>query len=332
MKNSNNSLTRYTPFIHRGDSVRTIMLDLIIAMIPALVWAVYAFGTRVLSLVAVSVISSVLFEYLFEVIFKKPITVLDLSAVVTGMLLAFTLPVGTPLWVPAVGTFVAIVLAKQLLGMIGRDIINPVITARIVLTLVFPAYVNGYIKPFGGKLSGLSVSAGDIVASATPLASLKADSVPDADIFDLFMGNVAGCIGEVSALLLLIGGVYLIIRGVISCHIPVSYIACVAVLSFLLPQTQSVQAYQFMLMELCSGGLMLAAVFMAGDYRGAPMTANGRIIYGIGCGVITVCVRFFTPLTEGAAVAILIMNILSPYIDRFTAPKPFGYIPKSNKE
>ncbi|MBR4881116.1 MAG: RnfABCDGE type electron transport complex subunit D, partial [Clostridia bacterium] len=160
---------------------------------------------------------------------------------------------------------------------------------------------------------------------ATPLSSLKEGIIPDIELFDLFIGNKAGCIGEISVMLLIIGGIYLLIRRVITWQVPLCYLGTVALLCFLLPQAESVQAYQFMLTELCSGALVFSAVFMATEYSGCPVTPNGRIIYGIGCGVITVTIRYFAPMPEGVSVAILVMNLLSRPIDMLTMPKPFGY-------
>lgn len=317
-----------SPHVKHQDTTRTIMLDVLIALVPALVWAVYAFGLRVLSITLISVASCVVFEYLFQKLMKKPVTVLDYSAVVTGVLIAFNLPVSVALWIPVMGSFFAIVIVKQLFGGIGKNVVNPALAARVFLFTAWPSEINGYILPFGEKLNALKLTTGDIVAGATPLASLKLGEAPDASIFDLFMGNIAGCIGEISALMLIIGGVYLLLRRVITWHIPVAYIGTVAVLSFLFPQSQSVQAYQFMLMELCSGGLMLGALFMATDYVTSPVTSSGRIIYGIGCGAITVFIRYFGGYSEGCSFAILIMNLLVWYIDKLTRPKPFGYIAK----
>ncbi len=320
-----------SPHFKHSDNSRTIMLDVIIAMIPALVWAVYMFGTRVLSVVVISVASSVIFEYLFQKVMKRPVTVLDFSAVVTGILIAFNLPVGVALWVPVMGSFFAIVIVKQLFGGIGKNVVNPALAARVFLFTAWPNEINGYIEPLGDKLDALAVNVGDIVAGATPLASLKLGETPDIGVFELFIGNMPGCIGEVSALLLLIGGIYLLIRRAITWHIPVAFLGTVAVLSFIFPQTRSVQAYEFMLMELCSGGLMLGAIFMATDYATSPVTNSGRIIYGIGCGAITVFIRYFGGYSEGVSFAILIMNLLVWYIDKWTRPKPFGFVPKKKE-
>lgn len=315
-----------SPHVKHSDTTRTVMLDVVIAMMPALIWAVYAFGLRALSITLISVASCLVFEYLFQKIMKKPVTCLDFSAVVTGVLIAFNLPVSVALWVPVMGSFFAIVIVKQLFGGIGKNVVNPALAARVFLFTAWPSEINGYLEPFGERLNALALNSGDIVAGATPLASLKLGNAPDASIFDLFMGNMAGCIGEVSALMIIIGGVYLLLRRVITWHIPVAYIGTVAVLCFLFPQSQSVQAYEFMLMELCSGGLMLGAIFMATDYVTSPVTASGRIIYGIGCGAITIFIRYFGGYSEGCSFAILIMNLLVWYIDKLTRPKPFGYV------
>ncbi len=320
-----------SPHVKHSDNSRTIMLDVVIAMIPALIWAVYMFGLRVLSVLLISVASSVIFEFLFQKLLKRPVTVLDFSAVVTGMLIAFNLPVSVSLWVPVMGSFFAIVIVKQLFGGIGKNVVNPALAARVFLFTAWPNEINGYILPLSEKLDPVAVNAGDIVAGATPLASLKLGEAPDIGIFDLFIGNMPGCIGEVSALLLLIGGIYLLLRRVITWHIPIAFIGTVAALSYIFPQTQSVQAYEFMLMELFSGGLMLGAIFMATDYATSPVTSSGRIIYGIGCGVITVFIRYFGGYSEGVSFAILIMNLLVWYIDKWTRPKPFGYV-KQKKE
>lgn len=320
-----------SPHMKHPDSTSGIMLDVIIAMLPALIWGVYAFGWRVLSITAVSVASCVVFEYLFQKLLKRPVSVGDLSAVVTGILIAFNLPVSVPFWIPAMGAFFAIVIVKQLFGGIGKNIVNPALAARVFLFTAWPSKVSGFTAPFTNTLSAVSVDAGDIVAGATPLGALKNGVNPTTSLFDMFMGNTAGCIGEISTLLILVGGVYLLIRRVISWHIPVAYIGTVAVLTFFFPQVQSVQSYQFMLAEICSGGIMLAAVFMATDYSTSPITTNGRLIYGVGCGLITVFIRYFGGYNEGASFAILIMNLLVWYIDILCKPKVFGMHKASGK-
>ncbi len=317
-----------SPHIKHSDNTRTIMLDVLIALIPAFVWAVVAFGVRAISVTLISVASCIVFEYLFQKLMKKPVTVLDFSAVVTGVLIAFNLPVTVSLWIPVMGSFFAIIIVKQLFGGIGKNIVNPALAARVFLFTAWPAEINGYVQPLSEKIDALKVSVGDIVAGATPLGSLKLGEATEASISDLFMGNIPGCIGEISAFMLILGGIWLLCRRVITWHIPVSYLGTVALLTFLFPQSESVQAYEFMLMQLFSGGLMLGAIFMATDYVTSPVTSTGRIIYGIGCGAITVFIRYFGGYNEGCSFGILIMNLLVWYIDKFTRPKPFGFVKK----
>lgn len=324
-----------SPHVKHHDTTSTIMLDVIIALIPALIWAVYVFGARSLSLVVISVASCVAFEYLYQKLMKKTVTTGDLSAVVTGILIAFNFPVSVPLWIPVMAAFFAIIVVKQLFGGIGKNIVNPALAARVFIFSAWPSMLGSesYSAPFESGISAFSINTGDVVASATPLASLKTGAYSDMSLFDMFMGNMPGCIGEVSAMLLIVGGIYLLFRKVITWHIPVSYLLTVALLAFLFPQVPSVHAYQFMLAELLSGGLMLGAIFMATDYATSPVTPNGRIIYGVGCGLLTVFIRYFGGYNEGASFAILIMNLLVWYIDMFAKPHVFGKIkPKKDKK
>ncbi len=311
-----------SPHMRHEDTTRLIMLDVIIALCPALVWAVYLFGARALTLTAVSVGSAVLFEYLYRLIMKKSNDIGDLSAAVTGMLLAFCLPVSVPLWMPAVGSFFAIVIVKQLYGGIGKNVVNPALAARVFLFLAFPGDMARFTAP-SEKLPAFSLKGADIVASATPLASLKEGVAPPDSLLDLFLGNCAGCIGEISVLLLLAGALYLFVRKIITWQIPVCYIATVAILSYLFPAS-GMDAVQYVLSTLCSGGLILGAFFMATDYVTSPVTYRGRILYGIGCGLITVFIRTCGSYPEGVSFAILVMNCLAWYIDKFTRPRVFG--------
>ena len=283
------------------------MLDVIIALCPALVWAVYLFGARALTLTAVSVGSAVLFEYLYRLIMNKSNDIGDLSAAVTGMLLAFCLPVSVPLWMPAVGSFFAIVIVKQLYGGIGKNVVNPALAARVFLFLAFPGDMARFTAP----------------SEKLPAFSLKEGVAPPDSLLDLFLGNCAGCIGEISVLLLLAGALYLFVRKIITWQIPVCYIATVAVLSYLFPAS-GMDAVQYVLSTLCSGGLILGAFFMATDYVTSPVTYRGRIFYGIGCGLITVFIRTCGSYPEGVSFAILVMNCLAWYIDKFTRPRVFG--------
>ncbi|MBQ4054188.1 MAG: RnfABCDGE type electron transport complex subunit D [Clostridia bacterium] len=319
-----------SPHVKHWETGRTLMLDVIIAMLPALVWAIYIFGWRALSLTLISVASCMAFEFLFQKALKRPVTVLDFSCVVTGILLAFNLPVSTPLWIPVMGAFFAIVIVKQLFGGIGKNIVNPALAARVFIFTAWPNEIKDFVAPLD-RLSPLNVTV-DATATATPLVSLKQGVSPDLTLFDMIIGRMPGCIGEISVVLLLLGGLYLLVRRVITWHIPVSFIATVAALTYLFPQNQSVQAWEFMLTELCTGGLILGAFFMATDYATSPVTYSGRIVYGIGCGLITVFIRYFGGYNEGVSFAILIMNLLVWYIDKFTRPRIFGALPKKKKE
>ena len=318
-----------SPHMRHEDTTRVIMLDVILALVPALIWAVYIFGTRALVLTIVSAASAVIFEFLYRLIMKKSATVGDFSAVVTGILLAYTLPVSVPMWMPVLGSFFAIVIVKQLYGGIGKNVVNPALAARVFLFLAFPSEMATYTSPFT-KLPAFANVGADVVASATPLANLKAGTAPDEKLIDLFIGNSAGCIGEVSILLVLAGGLYLLVRKTITWHIPVSFILTSAVIAYIFPGT-GMDAVQYVLSELCTGGLVMAAVFMATDYTTSPVSSKGRIIYGIGCGLITMLIRKCGSYDEGVSFAILVMNCLAWYIDKFTRPRVFGGAKKNEK-
>ncbi len=311
-----------SPHIKSPDTTRSIMLDVIIGLIPALIWGVYIFGMRALTITLISVASCVLFEFLTQKLLHRPVTILDFSAAVTGILLAMNLSVAVPLWIPIAGAFFAIVVVKQIFGGIGKNVVNPALAARVFL-FAWPGEMTRFVNP---KTAIDPVSIGidaDIVAQATPLASLKHGELPNVSIFDMLIGNNAGCIGEVSALLLAAGGVYLLVRKVITWHIPVAFIGTVAVLTFVFPQGGA-NSLDFMLYEIFAGGLMIGAFFMATDYVTSPVTAKGKLIFGVGCGLITVFIRFFGGYYEGVSFSILIMNLLVWYIDKFTRPVKFG--------
>jgi len=307
------------PHVRTSDTTSTIMLDVIIALLPAFLWGVYSFGTRALAIGVVSVASCMLFEALFQLLRRRPVTIFDGSAAVTGLLLCMNLSSAVPIWMPIVGAFFAIVVVKQLFGGIGKNVVNPALAARVFL-FAWPSEM-GTFAAAGTKLSG--IGGADVVASATPLASLKAGVFPDVKLSDMILGRTAGCIGEVSAVLLIAGGVYLLFRRVITWHIPVAYIGTVALLTFVFPQIPA-NHLNFMLSEIFSGGLMLGAIFMATDYATSPVTPSGRLIFGAGCGLITVFIRYFGGYAEGVSFAVLIMNLLVWYIDRFTMPVRFG--------
>jgi len=327
-----NKLLRVAPSPHlkTEDGTRSIMLDVIIALCFPLVMAVYFFGWRAFTMTLVSVCSCIAFEWLYRRFTKKSSTIGDLSAVVTGMLLAFNLPVTTPMWILVIGSFFAIVIVKQLYGGLGKNFMNPALAARAFL-ISWPALITVWVKPLAAKslpLFGNVVPSPDVIVTATPLAKLKAGILPAAGEFsvtlrDAFIGNCAGCIGEVSAVVILAAAIYLIVRKVIRPHVPVAYIGTVAVLTFLFPM-HGIDNLTWMAYNLFSGGLMLGAVFMATDYATSPVTPMGKIIFGIGCGAITVLIRYFGSYAEGVSYSILIMNTMVWLLDKSFRPRRFG--------
>jgi electron transport complex protein RnfD len=305
---------------------RNIMLDVIIALVPALAFSVYVFGLRALAVTLVSVISCVLFELLYRMAMKKPQSVGDLSAVVTGMLLAFCLPVTVPYWLPVIGSFFAIIIVKQLYGGIGKNFLNPALAGRAFL-FSWPVLMTKWVAPFSYS-SIFNIFGGvDAVASATPMASLHAGLLPNVTVFQAFFGVIGGSLGEVSSLMLLLGGAYLVFHKVISLRIPLSYLLTVAVLTYAFPQG-SADRLSWMLYNLFCGGLMLGAIFMATDYSTSPVTKLGQIIFGIGCGLLTVFIRYFGTYPEAVSYAILIMNTTVWLIEKISFPRQFGLKPK----
>ena len=312
-----------SPHVRGNRTTRTLMLDVIIALIPVFVWAIYIFGVRVITLTSLSVVSCILFEYLFQKLNHREITIGDFSAVLSGVLLAFNLPVSAPLWLCVIGAFFAIVVVKQLFGGLGKNFVNPVLAARVFLFISFPHQMTTYVAPLTYPQPWkISV---DITSSATLLSQLKSGVLPENISFaNLFLGRIGGCIGEISSLLLLIGGLYLIARRVISPLIPLSYLGTVALITFFLPKIESAVAWEFMLVELLTGGLFLAAFFMATDYVSSPSNPKGRVVYGVGCGVLTVFIRYYGGYPEGVSFAVLIMNLFVWYLDRYAKPVRFG--------
>ena len=306
-----------SPHLKGKRTTRNIMLDVIIAMLPALGFAVYHFGIRALVLTAITVLTCVVSEEFYCRAVKRKSTVYDLSAVVTGILLAFNLPVTMPMWMAVLGSVFAIVIVKMLFGGIGQNIVNPALAARVFLFLSFPSYMTPMQTEISSKVAGLVNT--DVVASATPLAQ------ENLSLLDLFIGNINGVIGEVSTLCLLIGGIYLLVRKIIAWQIPVGYLATVALIS-LVATPDGVSVGVNLVMQLCGGGLMLGAIYMATDYATSPVTPWGRLIFGIGCGALTMVFRLFSANTEGVSFGILIMNLLVYYIDRFTQPRRFGAV------
>lgn len=299
------------------------MLDVLIALLPATAWGIYTFGMRALMIVLISVCSSVLFEFLYQFFMNLPVTVGDLSAIVTGLLLAMTLPVTVPLWIPVVGSFFAIVVVKQLFGGLGKNVVNPAIAARVFLFLAWPNQLTAFSVPKASLPLFANVQNFDAISSATPLTFLKNGKIPEVSMFDLVLGNVGGSIGEVSSVLLILGGLYLLlVRKTIRWQIPVAYLGTVLFISFAFPQMPEI--YSFVAYELFSGGLILGAFFMATDYVTSPVTKTGRFIYGVGCGIITMVIRYFGQYPEGVSFAIMIMNLLVWYLDMYTRPSKFG--------
>jgi len=305
---------------HAG--TRNIMLDVIIALAPALAFAVFIFGFRALAVTVVSVVSCVLFELLYRVLMKKTIRVGDLSAVVTGMLLAFCLPVTVPYWLPVIGAFFAIVIVKELYGGLGKNFLNPALAGRAFL-FSWPVLMTNWVAPFSYSSVYNVFGAVDAVSSATPMASLHAGVLPNISVIQAFFGMAGGSLGEVSSLLLLLGGAYLVFHKVINLRIPVSFILTVAVLTYAFPKGTA-DRFLWMLYNVFCGGLILGAVFMATDHTTSPITKTGQIIFGIGCGMITVLIRYFGTYPEGVAYSILVMNILVWLIDKATLPRRFG--------
>ena len=309
-----------SPHVHAPMSTRTIMRDVLIALMPALLGSIFFFGFRALLVTLVSVTACVFFEWAYCKIVKTPNKIYDMSAMVTGVLIAFVCPVTVPYWCIILGDLFAIVLVKQLFGGIGKNIVNPALAARAFM-FSWPVIMNTWVKPGFENAAGV-LSTADAVTAATPLASMHQGQLPDVSLLDLFLGNVGGSMGETSAALLLLGLVYLLIRRVITLRIPAAFIGTVAILTFLFPQGND--RVQWMAMQLCSGGLMLGAIFMATDYVTSPVTHLGQVIFGIGCGVLTVVIRYFGGYPEGVSYAILVMNCCVVLLDRIGRPKKFG--------
>jgi electron transport complex protein RnfD len=314
-----------SPHVHAPVTTRTIMRDVLIALTPALLGSIYFFGLQALLVTLVSAAACVFFEWAYCRITKTNCKIYDLSAVVTGVLIAFVCPPTIPIWTILIGDFFAIILVKALFGGIGRNIVNPALAARAFL-FSYPVLMTHWTDP--GLQNILWIP--DAVSSATPLASMHQGVLPEnVTILDMFLGNIGGCIGETSALLLLIGFVYLLIRKVVHLRIPVAFIGTVAVLTFLFPMGND--RLTWMAAQLLSGGLMLGAMFMATDYVTSPVTKLGQVCFGIGCGLITVIIRYFGGYPEGVSYAILIMNCCVVLFDRIGRPKKFG-APKKAKE
>lgn len=311
----NKLIVSTSPHIRTKISTQNIMADVLIALSPAAIAAVVFFGIKALLIISVCVASAVLSEFLFNLIVKKEQTIKDLSAAVTGLILALTLPEKTEIWQCVVGSVFAIIIVKCLFGGIGCNFANPAATARVMLLVSFAAVGGGSATVFMEKSANV-----DVIASATPLAVLKtADHSTLPSLFDMFIGNRAGAIGETCALALILGFIYLVVRKVINWEIPVIFAGSVFVLSLIIEANFNLALY-----HLLGGGLLIGAIFMATDYVTSPINRLGKMVFALGCGIFTVVFRFFSKMPEGVSYAILIMNILSPYIEKLTERKPLG--------
>ena len=298
-----------SPHIRGNFRTNRIMLDVVLALLPALAMGVWKFGFRVIPVTTISIGAAILSEWLYSLLTKTRNTTVDGSAIVTGLLLAMTLPHTVPYWQAALGSVYAIIVAKALCGGLGQNIFNPALAARAFLMLIYPVGLTRYAGVDG-------------VTAATPLHHMVMPALPEESILDMFLGNCPGSIGEISALALLLGGVYLLYRRVISIRIPAAYLGTMAVLTLVFHKTDA--PVQWMLYSLFSGGVMLGAIFMATDYATSPATPVGQVIYGIGCGILTVIFRYYGLFPEGVTYAILTMNAFVWFIDRHTAMRRFG--------
>ncbi|MBE6038560.1 MAG: RnfABCDGE type electron transport complex subunit D [Anaerofustis stercorihominis] len=306
-----------SPHIRGNQTTQVIMRDVLIALLPACIWGVIRYGLKALILFVVGVASAVASEYICQKIMKKPSTIADLSAAVTGLLLAMNMPVGAPWWMLAIGCAFAIIIVKQLFGGLGCNFVNPALAARLFLVASYPTLMTG--SAFIPATEATTSATAATLTTATPLV-VGAEGTPLLDLF-LGTGDIHGCIGEISALALLIGFAYLLYRNVISYRIPVAYIGTVAVFSLLAGQNVPFQ--------LCAGGLMLGAIFMATDYVTSPSTPLGELIYAVGCGLMTCIIRFYGGYPEGVSYSIMFMNLVTPLLDKYIKAKKYGEVKKN---
>ena len=309
----NNLIVSGSPHIHKKASVSRIMWTVVISTIPAGIAGVIIFGLAALWITLAAVIAAVSSEWIFGVLSKRKVTILDGSAVITGILLAYNLPSGVPLWLPVVGAIFSITIGKAVFGGLGQNIFNPALVGRVFLMASWPKYMTSFPRPFSY----------DALTSATPLAVLKEGKVLEhISYLDLFLGKHGGCIGEVCILALLIGAAILLIKGYITWHIPVTYILTTALFTYIFGAGQLFHGDW--LFHILSGGLILGAFFMATDYVATPLTVKGQVIFGIGCGLITAVIRLWGGYPEGVSYAILMMNAATPFIDRYTRNRIYG--------
>ncbi len=309
-----------SPHLKGRRTTTGIMLDVIIALMPALIASIVYFGYRAAILIAVCVATCVVSEWVCRLVMKRENTISDLSAVVTGLLLAFNLPVGLHPVMAAIGSVIAIVVVKQMFGGLGQNFVNPALTARIVLMVSFPTQMTTWNEPFYYTYGSL-----DATTTATVFGG------GNVSVLDMFLGNQAGCLGETCALALILGGIYLVIRRVINPLVPLCYMGTVALFTLIYSACTGGNIGVDILTQLLSGGLMLGAIFMATDYATTPLNWRGKVIFAIGCGIITMVIRLFGSLPEGVSFSIILMNIITPLIEKATAPRPFGKERKKNE-
>lgn len=303
-----------SPHIRSDETIGRIMRDVVIALLPATLAGIYYFRLGAVKVILFAVLSAIITEAVIQKIRKQEVTINDWSAVVTGLLLAFNMPASAPWWLPVIGSIFAIAVVKQLFGGLGHNFMNPALAARAMLLASWPVQMTSWVTP-----------GADAVSTATPLAMISGAEAVATDLpglSDLLFGNIGGCIGETSALALIIGGVYLVYRGVITPRIPVIYISTVAVITFVAGGWDP----NFMIYQVLAGGLMIGAIYMATDYASSPVTPKGQIIFALGCGVITSIIRLYGGYPEGVSYSILLMNVAAPLIDKYTSPKVFGEV------
>lgn len=306
----NKLLLSSSPHIRASHTINSVMRDVVIALLPATIAGIYFFKMAAVKVILVAVLAAVATEYVCQKLKKAPVTINDWSAVVTGLLLALNLPASAPWWLPLIGSIFAIAIVKQSFGGLGHNFMNPALAARAMLVASWPVEMTAWVTP-----------GADAVATATPLGIIKegtGDVLPS--LMDVLVGNVAGCIGETSVILLVLGGLYLLYKGVIDIKIPAVYIGTVAVLTLIFGKGD----FTGMIYQVCAGGLMIGAFFMATDYASSPCTPKGQIIFAFGCGLLTTIIRFFGGYPEGVSYSILIMNVAAPLIEKYTSPRVFG--------
>ena len=318
-------LVSSSPHIHTKDSIASIMLDVMIALTPACLAGIWIFGYRAALVLLTTIAFCLMSEYVFEKIMKRYVSVGDLSAVVTGLLLGMNLPVTIPLWMAAVGSVFAIIIVKQMFGGIGKNFMNPALAGRCFMLIAWTGAMTSFTEPFLGY-------APDAVSSATPLAAMAQGQGNIPSLLQAFLGNTPGTIGETSALSLIIGFIYLLLRRVVHIRIPAAYLLTFAVLTFFFGKNQTGESgLYYTVLQVLTGGLLLGAFFMATDYVTTPTTVKGQVIFGVGCGILTFAIRQFGGYPEGVSFSIILMNVASPLIERYTVPLAFGHRRKEHE-